>query len=232
MSIKLNIVKKRSENSSEGVPEFRGEIGNTDQSPERSHTRKPQESPKIHWQFTYNNYDPNEIRDLLVPIFEKYCKSYTFGKEIGASGTPHLQGRFSLKTKKRTEQLRKIWGNWHFEAERNRERGAEYVVKDCHNIEDVFTNEKTGNDSTHVKFMKTKRDAFNFFSIDEIEYNDEIEEWCHKKTGGCCDFKDLENIHNKDWWKFEIEFFWDFLDEFYYKDNVENYLIFMELYVL
>jgi len=48
------------------------------------------------WDFTLNNYT-NEMCDSVTVTLEKLCEHYIVGKEIGDSGTPHLQGMFKLK---------------------------------------------------------------------------------------------------------------------------------------
>lgn len=239
MSIKTKVTKlKKTRASKVPIPDLKidpevpGLNGNTYQSPEQPLTRKSQSSPKKNWAFTYNNFKENEIQDLIVPTFTKYCESYTFSKEKGSvTKTPHLQGRFKLKVKRRITELQKIFGPWHFEEERNLNASAEYVVKDCKSIDDVFSNKLSTNDSAHVKFLKIKKSALKWFDIDETHYNDEIEDWVRTGHGDVCDFHDLEIIHNKPWWKFEIEYFWWYLDE-YHIDDMDKYLGFMEVHVL
>lgn len=80
-------------NSSKIVP--LGE-GNTKLLP----TVKKQISPSKKWCFTLNNYTDNELI-VISSIVPQYCKIYIIGKEIGDSGTPHLQGYIEFITKKR-----------------------------------------------------------------------------------------------------------------------------------
>lgn len=49
--------------------------------------------------FTYNNY-PTDLEPLNL-IFAEYCTYCIYGREVGESGTPHLQGYFQLKKKER-----------------------------------------------------------------------------------------------------------------------------------
>ena len=60
---------------------------------EEGNTRPPQKqvTQSKRWAFTYNNY-PVEILEQLVATFEKLSVLYIIGKEVGAEGTPHLQG--------------------------------------------------------------------------------------------------------------------------------------------
>ena len=70
--------------------------GNTISSPSSS----KQISPAVRWCFTLNNYTDDEISSI-VPLFRDFCKIAFFSKEVGESGTPHLQGYCEFKVKKR-----------------------------------------------------------------------------------------------------------------------------------
>jgi len=57
------------------------------------------------WVFTLNNYT-----ELDCAHFETMEADYLiFGKEVGDSGTPHLQGYVELKTRKRMTELKKLF---------------------------------------------------------------------------------------------------------------------------
>ncbi len=79
-----------SSDSSVGI----GEGGNTN-SPSLK-----QISPAIRWCFTLNNYTIEDCSSIVLTIRDK-CKKGIVGKEVGESGTPHLQGYFELKSKGR-----------------------------------------------------------------------------------------------------------------------------------
>jgi len=54
-------------------------------------TNSPRDSASKYWCFTWNNYPDGAIEDL-VKVVQKHLGMYLVGKEIGESGTPHLQG--------------------------------------------------------------------------------------------------------------------------------------------
>ncbi len=67
-------------------------------------TKPPQCSPSIRWCFTFNNYTDQDVSSISskVPLL---CKKYIIAKEVGESGTPHLQGYIEFKTKCRPKNL-------------------------------------------------------------------------------------------------------------------------------
>ena len=56
-----------------------------------------------HWAFTYNNY-PMDWMLLFETIFLQSCK-FVASREVGESGTPHIQGYLSLPTKQRFSEF-------------------------------------------------------------------------------------------------------------------------------
>lgn len=58
---------------------------------------------------------------MICPTFfhEQRVIYYVIGKEVGANGTPHLQGYMELNTRSRTSELKRILPKkWHFEPAR------------------------------------------------------------------------------------------------------------------
>ena len=84
-------------------------------------------SPAKHWVFTVNNYELDDINlfcDSDSSIVPKYC----FQEEVGAEGTPHLQGYLQFTTKKRPFSVfpvKKI----HWEKCRNIQASIKYCQK-------------------------------------------------------------------------------------------------------
>lgn len=82
------------------------------------------------WTFTLNNYDDEHIK-YLRDNWINLCSVLFASKEIGESGTPHLQGYFTLKKSKRLTDLKKYLGNqYHFEsAKGNKDQNSAYIFK-------------------------------------------------------------------------------------------------------
>lgn len=97
--------------------------GNTSSSP----TSKKRISACIRWCFTFNNYDSDDIEQLLINL-KSICKKFVFQKEIGQSGTPHLQGAIWLKKKSRPSSFN-LSDKIHWEIMRNEEASIAYCSK-------------------------------------------------------------------------------------------------------
>lgn len=123
--------------SSEIVPESSIEGGNTN-SP--SITRKKQISPAIRWCFTFNNYTDEEYNSI-VPQFRLLAKYYVIGKEVGESGTPHLQGYVEFKKKCRPLSHKLPKGIHWKKCKGDRDSNYDYCTKDNSYI--IFPKEPT-----------------------------------------------------------------------------------------
>jgi len=79
------------------------------------------------WVFTYNNYTL-EIESLIKGLDCAYC---CYGREVGESGTPHLQGCICFNTQKRLTACKKILPSAHWEIMRgNIVEASDYCKKD------------------------------------------------------------------------------------------------------
>ena len=77
--------------------------------------------------FTLNNYTTEEV-EALRQCGSKYL---IFGKEVGESGTPHLQGYVWFTTLKSLKQVKKLSPRAHWEAQRGSvDQAVEYCKKD------------------------------------------------------------------------------------------------------
>lgn len=80
------------------------------------------------WCFTLNNYTPADVDRLAAssPAIEYLI----FGKEVGASGTPHLQGTVCFLSRKRRAQVIAVIGQAHCTVTRYLSQSIEYCKKD------------------------------------------------------------------------------------------------------
>lgn len=74
--------------------------------------------------FTHNNYKNTELEDELD------CRYIIYGKEVGESGTPHLQGVVVFKNGKTVAAARKSLPGCHIEIAKNLTAAIEYCKKD------------------------------------------------------------------------------------------------------
>lgn len=91
-----------------------------------------------HWCFTLNNYTQADIDRLSVPM--DGVGYMIFGKEVGASGTPHLQGTVCFIARKRLAQVKgttqaPVIGPAHCSITRYLLQSIEYCKKDNEFIE-------------------------------------------------------------------------------------------------
>lgn len=81
-----------------------------------------------HWCFTLNNYTADDLDRILA--LESEVDYLVFGKEIGESGTPHLQGFVSFRTRVRRNTAVERVGQAHFSVARNIDHAIEYCKKE------------------------------------------------------------------------------------------------------
>lgn len=83
------------------------------------------------WSLTLNNYDayPDQYHKALLP-----CMTYfAYSHEVGAKGTPHLQGYCQTRHQMSLSALKKKIGDkWHLEMARgNTEQNLKYIQKEA-----------------------------------------------------------------------------------------------------
>lgn len=86
------------------------------------------EGTSTNWCFTINNYKEEDVQPLLDNPNFKYI---VLGREVGAEGTPHLQGFLVYKNKCRFSAIKKIMPTAHIEAAKGHAyEAAKYCMKD------------------------------------------------------------------------------------------------------
>lgn len=101
--------------------------------------------------FTLNNYTNDEFEG--IKLWD--CKYLIFGKEVGESGTPHLQGYVSFANAKTLTALKKFSARAHWEISRGTpKQAAEYCEKDG----DVF--EKGDRPLSQIEKGQTEKDRW------------------------------------------------------------------------
>lgn len=86
-----------------------------------------------HWCFTLNNYTESDV-DRIVDGASGF-DYIVFGKEVGDSGTPHLQGFVSFPTRVRRNVCVDKIGQAHFTVARHIDNAIQYCKKDGDFIE-------------------------------------------------------------------------------------------------
>lgn len=81
-----------------------------------------------HWCFTLNNFTAEDVERLTSGT--QGFDYLIFGREVGASGTPHLQGFVSFNRRVRLNQCVEAVGRAHCTVARNVENAIEYCKKD------------------------------------------------------------------------------------------------------
>lgn len=84
------------------------------------------------WCFTINNYTPEDEALLRELATKPACTYLVFGREVGASGTPHLQGYIIMSSPKSLSQMKTIINQrGHYEVSRGQPSQASgYCQKD------------------------------------------------------------------------------------------------------
>lgn len=77
--------------------------------------------------FTYNNYDEGEI-DVIVNTLKKFAYKGKIQSEVGAEGTPHLQGQIWCEKQHRDSEF-KLSKKIHWETLRDIENKRDYCGK-------------------------------------------------------------------------------------------------------
>lgn len=113
------------------------EDGNTNSSStKQTKGQKKQSIQSVYHFFTWNNY-PEQFLEILETFLKANCSQWVFQKELGANGTPHIQGTIKLHKKGRWESF-KLPKEIHWEKVRNPRCAFEYCAKEDTRVGDNF----------------------------------------------------------------------------------------------
>lgn len=145
------------------------ENGNTN----RSHASK-------NWCFTWNNYTLEDI-DFLICLFGSDGSKYIFQEEVGESGTPHLQGFVSFKTKRRPiEYVKKK--DIHWEKTRSVKHSIAYCSKSDSRSGKIFANMPYPEPIRCIKVLRPWQKDIENILLSEV--CDRAIYWFYDKKGG------------------------------------------------
>ncbi len=95
---------------------------------DEGNTKPHRVSASWHWAFTWNNY-PEDWLEIVAPN-HKDLRGYIYAKEVGESGTPHIQGQISYIKKSRPLEGNKWPAQIHWKKTINLKASIKYCVKD------------------------------------------------------------------------------------------------------
>lgn len=116
------------------------------------------------WCFTLNNYNDEDIEHIAT--CEKWTSYLVYGKEVGESGTPHLQGYVEFDSAMTLKTVKKLFNNdrIHLEARRGTQAQAiDYCKKDGDFVE--FGTKKAGRGNPSGDGEKVRNKALQFLEL-------------------------------------------------------------------
>ena len=152
------------------------------------------------WCFTLNNYTANETDDISTKLVE-ICKYLIAGREVGESGTPHIQGFCVLKKPSRMSAIKRIIPRAHIEKCRGSvEQNVEYCKKGGSFDEwgTIRTNQGQRNDLDAVKDLARRRGmrlVVTQCNYQQIRVAEKYLTWC----------EDERNAH---WSEMDVQWAW------------------------
>jgi len=146
---------------------------------EDGNTLKSSQSRK--WVFTLNNYSNEEHDYITTKVLEMKNLTYIIGKEVGESGTPHLQGYLHFKTPRKFETLKRLNNRLHLEIARGTDE-QNYVY--CSKENDFVTNIKKPYTYKLTSLYKWQENLLSLVEIEVKNPNDRVIHWYIDPEGG------------------------------------------------
>lgn len=134
----------------------KSERGNTSLSPPL-----PKEKEHRNWFFTWNNYTETDFEDIKTWLSTVKNKKYVIGKEVGDSGTPHLQGCIQFVSAKKLSSLHKKWPKVHWEPTISTKDAEAYCRKEGDFCETLTMEEQ------YDKFMEEEYNGVQWYPWQE-----------------------------------------------------------------
>lgn len=105
------------------------------------------------WCLTINHYTDDDVK-----CFDKCgAKYYTYGKEVGATGTPHLQAYVEFSSQRTLKSVSRMFPRAHVEVRRGTAlQAAQYCQKDGDYVEFGTLAQKNGGDSALERAEKNR----------------------------------------------------------------------------
>ena len=143
------------------------EEGNT----KTSSTPKKQDTPKIAYCLTLNNWTEEEYSSIVL-YFQQKGKTWIIGKEIGDEGTPHLQMYIRFKTKTRFSAIKKVIERAHIEVSKgNEQENLMYCSKESNfKVEPKWTRPREVKKVTYDMLREDQKKVADYFN----DYEDEL----------------------------------------------------------
>lgn len=142
------------------------------------------ESRALHWCFTVNNYTDEYQANLREFDDDPDIRYILFGREVGESGTPHLQGFISFVKRTRFSSVVELLPDAHLEVTRKVQKSITYCKKDGDYEEYGEPPQGPGNRSDIAAF----KDAVKEGLIDMKRVREDYSEFYSKFPRFCAEY--------------------------------------------
>jgi hypothetical protein len=142
------------------------------------------ESRALHWCFTVNNYTEEYQANLRELADDDEVRYLLFGREVGESGTPHLQGFISFVKRTRFSNVVEHLPDSHLEVTRKVQKSITYCKKDGDFEEFGDPPQGPGNRSDITIFKDAVKDGM----VDMKRVREEYSEFYSKFPRFCAEY--------------------------------------------